>query len=137
MSDDNDPRSSGRLLAPTSWGTLIDRITILKIKQQYTRNNKQAAIVARELDALCAVRDRHMPANTDIEVLVEELSNANRALWESEDTIRRYESRKDFGDGFVAIARRIYLENDRRCRVKATIDETLASELIEIKIFGA
>ena len=136
MSDENDPRSSDRLLAPTSWGNLIDRITILKIKQQFARNDKQAVIVARELNALCAVRDHHMPVNTDIDELVKELSRANRRLWESEDSIRRYETKKEFGAGFIAIARTIYQENDRRCHVKATIDETLASELIEIKIFG-
>ncbi len=136
MSGDNDPRSSDRLLAPTSWGTLIDRITILKIKQHHARDDKQAAIVARELAALCAVRDRHMPANTDIDEPIEELSKANRRLWESQDAIRRHETQNDFGAAFVAIARSIYQENDRRCRIKATIDQRLASELIEIKIFG-
>jgi hypothetical protein len=122
-------------LAPTSWGALIDRITILKIKQEYAPDAKQAAIIAREIDALCAVRNRHMPANADIDGLVEELSTTNRRLWESEDAIRRHGSRKDFGAGFVAIARTIYQENDRRSRIKATIDDKLASELVEIKIF--
>ena len=52
-----------------------------------------------------------------------------------EDEIRRYESQNEFGAEFVAVARAIYQENDRRSRIKARIDEILASDLTEIKIF--
>jgi hypothetical protein len=136
MLDDDDSSSSGWLLAPISWSNLIDRISILTLKLEHTREASRAANVARELDVLSTIRDRCMPVNANIDTLVEELASANRQLWESEDAIRMHEARRDYGPGFVAVARAIYQQNDRRSRIKAKIDHALDSELVEIKIYG-
>jgi len=135
MPSDNRRPSSNRLLVPTSWGALIDRITILEIKQEHARDHSLAAIIRCELKHLCAIRDENLPENAKIDALVAELSSANRRLWKYEDTIRRHESRMDFGPTFVAVARAIYQENDRRSRIKKKVDYALASELYEIKIY--
>jgi len=64
-----------------------------------------------------------------------ELKQANRTLWVLEEQIRNFESLQSFGDDFVQTARAIYLENDKRARLKRTINTRYGSALIEEKSY--
>ena len=57
----------------------------------------------------------------------------NLNLWEVEDKIRIYETKKDFGQEFVDLARRVYFNNDKRAKIKSEINEILGSNIKEIK----
>ena len=64
-----------------------------------------------------------------------ELRQVNEALWEIEDAIRAEEAAGRFGDRFVALARQVYLTNDRRAELKRAINEAMGSELVEEKSY--
>lgn len=121
------------LLAPISWGELIDKITILEIKSARIADPAKRANVQRELQALTQVRDTQGGATPA--ALVAELRQVNEQLWEIEDLIRDCEGRGDFGPAFVDLARRVYKTNDRRAALKRRINEQLGSDLVEEKSY--
>lgn len=120
-------------LIPVSWGELADKISILEIKRGRIRAPKAAANVARELAALMRVLE---PVGLSIAAERAALTEVNMRLWEIEDAIREKEAAQDFGDGFVALARSVYRENDERGRIKAAINKRLGSALVEEKQYA-
>jgi hypothetical protein len=68
--------------------------------------------------------------------LREALQAVNEALWETEDALRDCESRQDFGDGFVALARSVYGLNDRRGALKRQVNDRLGVRHGEHKQYG-
>jgi hypothetical protein len=62
-----------------------------------------------------------------------ELRAVNQELWTIEDDIRDHERRNDFGASFIALARSVYVTNDRRAAIKRTINERCGSEIMEVK----
>lgn len=123
------------LLAPVSWGELIDKITILEIKAERIADPAKLANVRRELQALQAVRDAGATPTPALLALTQELRRINRTLWDIEDSIRDCEARSDFGSDFVALARKVYKTNDRRAAVKREINTLLGSDLVEEKSY--
>jgi hypothetical protein len=115
-----------------SWGELIDKITILEIKEMRLESSKAVANVRRELTALRAIQDVHTK-NLQLAHLTKELKAINDALWEIENAIRAKEAAKEFDQGFVDLARSVYFQNDRRGNVKRQIDILMGSEIVEEK----
>jgi hypothetical protein len=91
--------------------------------------------VRRELAALEAARDRAVRPSGELAALTAELKAVNEALWQVEDDIRRCEREQDFGREFVALARAVYRNNDRRAQLKRLIDELLGSDWKEEKSY--
>jgi uncharacterized protein DUF6165 len=123
-------------LVPTSWGELLDKITILEIKCERLTSTEALANVSRELRELHAVAGR-IAAGDALSVLKSSLKAVNETLWEIEDRIRERESRQDFGEIFVELARSVYRTNDERGRLKRAINLLLKSELFEEKQYKA
>ena len=123
------------LLVPVSWGELLDKITILEIKQDRIADPEKVANVGRELAALRSVADgtERPPAASD---LVAQLRAVNEQLWDIEDSIRDCERRQDFGADFVELARAVYHTNDRRAEIKRDLNLMLGSELVEEKSYA-
>ena len=119
---------------PVSPGELIDKVTILEIKLARIDDSSKRANVALELELLRAIET---DANFGGEVaeLRTELKQVNEALWDAEDEIRDCETRGEFGEAFVDIARAIYKQNDRRSALKARINRLLGSTLLEEKSY--
>ena len=90
-----------------------------------------------ELTSLVDARDRALPSLPDLEPMIAELKAVNEALWEIEDEIRICEKRGDLGPRFIALARSVYRQNDRRVALKRTINERLGSKIIEEKAFAS
>jgi hypothetical protein len=122
------------LFVPISWGELLDKISILELKSQRMRTPAMLANVQRELTALVTVRDAH-PTWSKAEEETAELERVNGELWDIEDEIRACEKESEFGPKFVALARRVYLVNDRRAAIKRKINDRLGSELVEEKMY--
>lgn len=123
------------LRVPVSWGELLDKITILEIKAERIADAAKRANVGRELTALCTVRDA---SGADLSVVADAVSGlraVNETLWDVEDAIRLHEHRGDFGPGFVELARRVYVTNDERARLKRVVNDVLGSELVEEKSY--
>jgi len=121
------------ILAPVSAGELIDKITILRVKAERIGDPAKEANVRAELALLEATAARELPASDDLDRLTAELTAINAALWDIEDGKRDCERRQDFGPAFVQLARRVYIDNDRRAAVKRAINALVGSEIVEEK----
>ena len=120
------------ILVPVSLGELIDRIVILEIKQKHMIGIKLKNI-DKELKIL-----RNIIQETNLKIdpgLVNNLKNVNKNLWEIEDSIRIKESNQEFDKEFIALARSVYKENDKRASIKKTINQKYNSELSEEKSY--
>jgi len=124
------------LRVPVSWGELLDKIAILEIKAERIGDTAKRANVTRELAELCGVRDASGADLGAVAGIVTGLRAVNETLWEVEDAIRLLERRQDFGPAFVALARRVYITNDERARLKRVINDALGSELVEEKSYA-
>ena len=123
------------LLAPVSWGELIDKITILEIKAARIAEPAKLANVKRELAALAKTRDAQGQAPAALADLAQKLRQVNETLWRIEDQIRECEAKRDFGAAFVELARSVYRTNDKRARLKRRVNELMGSELVEEKSY--
>jgi hypothetical protein len=122
------------ILIPVSAGELIDKLTILRVKAARIDASKLAN-VKKELALLAAAADKELGGVPDIEPLAAELEAVNAALWDIEEGKRDCERRKDFGPAFVDLARKVYIENDRRAALKRRINEAAGSDLVEEKSY--
>jgi len=123
------------LMAPVSWGELIDKFTILEIKSERIQDPAKRANIRRELEALQALRDQAHQAHAGVEQWEVDLKAVNRTLWDIEDAIRECERRREFGPQFIELARAVYHENDRRSLIKREINLLLGSGFVEEKSY--
>lgn len=119
---------------PTSWGELIDKITILEIKVGRLESESARANAARELALLQEIAGPVL-AREQTTGLVEQLKKLNQALWEIEDQIREHERAGIFDAAFIQLARSVYKTNDARGVVKRELNLALGSGLIEEKSY--
>jgi len=118
-------------------GELIDKITILEIKLERIEDAAKLANVRIEYETLSKARDAAIAQSPELDRLSVDLKTINETLWEIEDDIRDCERAKDFGDGFVKLARAVYVTNDKRMAVKRQINDLLGSSLVEEKSYAA
>jgi hypothetical protein len=124
--------SAGNLpIVEISWGEFIDKLTILEIKQARLTSPEAVANVRKELAALRSALEEPSPAGLD--ALMRELKAINEELWDIENRTRAKEAIKTFDQEFIDLTRSVYLNNDKRARVKRQINELLASRIIEEK----
>ena len=120
--------------APISVGELIDKITILEIKQLNARTDQQRANIDRELEMLTSILDT-LSLPEEIAELKIKLRGVNQALWYIEEYKRECEKADSFEAGFITAARQVYLKNDQRAAIKRSINELCGSDIIEEKIY--
>ena len=119
---------------PVSPGELLDKITILEIKTAQIRDPAKLANVRHELALLNDVWNTQDNIQTvDGERVA--LKRVNEALWQIEDDIRLKERDQAFDDGFIALARSVYVRNDERATLKREINRKLGSDLVEEKSY--
>lgn len=124
------------ILVPTAPGELIDKLTILRLKEERIVDVVKVANVRIEKEALMQTAKAHVPPSAALDALWEALYEINAELWIIEDDIRDLEKAKDFGDAFIRLARAVYITNDRRADVKKKINLLLGSTLIEEKSYS-
>jgi len=123
------------ILVPISPGELLDRITILRIKQVRILDAAKLANVKLELALLeQSWRDWGGTAQ-DVALDERALQNVNERLWDIEDRIRDKEAKQSFDRDFIELARAVYLANDERAAIKKRINLQLGSRLIEEKSY--
>jgi tetratricopeptide (TPR) repeat protein len=135
-SGDAAPRAPRAPRAPVSWGELIDKITILEIKAARFERLEAVANVERERAALMAELQTLGALSPRVEALKQSLRETNEALFDIEDAIREKERLQAFDDAFIQLARSVYIQNDRRGRLKAEVNAALGSELVEEKQYA-
>ncbi len=127
--------SMSEILAPVSFGELLDKIAILQIKSERMTDRAKLANVRRELSALEQIWMVHPAAGGDIVRLRAELKAVNERLWVIEDDIRIKEKMQAFDADFIRLARSVYVENDERARIKKDINLALGSTYVEEKSY--
>lgn len=120
---------------PISVGELLDKITILEIKSEKITDLDKLANVKHELKLLNEIWQRENFSGEQIETLREQLKTVNLSLWKIEDDIRIMEKNQRFDQDFIALARSVYFENDKRAKVKKEINLLTGSQLIEEKSY--
>ena len=120
-----------------SAGDLLDKITILEIKNERISDLKKLTNVRKELASLEAENPFDLNNWTELSALLEELRMVNRNLWDIEDQIRTCENISDFGDKFVQLARSVYVQNDTRADIKKRINILTKSNLTEEKSYAS
>jgi hypothetical protein len=120
-------------LIPVSWGELIDKITILQIKEKRLRRRTAITNVRKELRLLARVAAPVLAERPQARDLMAQLKAVNRALWKTEDQIRAKDAHGQFDAEFIALARSVYLSNDARAALKRKINVQLGSSFLEEK----
>jgi chromatin segregation and condensation protein Rec8/ScpA/Scc1 (kleisin family) len=114
---------------------LLDRMAVLEIKSARLVNDEQLRHVRAELVALREARDRSIPRSSELERLSAALRKVNEELWELEESVRRHEAARTFGEAFIQSARGIIHSNDRRASLKRAINQLLGARFQEEKSF--
>lgn len=111
-------------------GEIVDKFTILEIKEEKCYDTDKLSNIKKELEYLSSIVDKlEVPKN-----LVDSLREVNKKLWEIEDEIRIFENKFIFDDEFIRLARLVYHTNDKRYSIKNEINSITNSNFKEEKI---
>ncbi|MFA5590033.1 MAG: DUF6165 family protein [Lysobacteraceae bacterium] len=123
------------ILVPVSFGELLDKIAILQIKSERMTDAAKLANVRHELAALERTWMVHPASGREVAQLRARLKAVNERLWEIEDDIRNADAGGVFDQGFIELARSVYLNNDERARIKRELNLALGSAFVEEKSY--
>ena len=115
-----------------SVGELIDKLSILKIKEKKIKEKEKLKEVSREYDFLKKICQSKIP---NYKRLVCEIEKVNLKLWDIEDQIRDKEKEKKFDSKFIKLARSVYKLNDKRFLIKDKINKKFGSIIKEQKSY--
>ena len=124
---------SKKILSEISAGELLDKISILEIKLEKVKGKTNQEEINKEYKILKEVQNSSIKVSEKLKVLFKEIKEVNLILWNVEDKLRICEKNKDFGQNFIKLARDVYLNNDKRSRIKSKINEISGSNIKEIK----
>ena len=119
---------------PISLGELIDKISILKIKQKKINDKKKSSFIKKELSLLQSIL-LNLALDKKIYVYLDKLTEVNSQLWRIEDDIRDCERNKKFDQKFIDLSRAVYKNNDKRSEIKLEINSHFGSTLVEVKSY--
>ena len=119
---------------PVSLGELVDKISILHIKNKNIKDDEKLKLIREELKLLTITLDGHLKKN-DIQEFLDALIKINSELWIIEDEIRDCERSKKFDEKFISLARSVYVTNDKRSEIKLDINKKFGSEIVEVKSY--
>ena len=124
-----------KILAEISAGELIDKITILEIKKEKISNKEKLIEVNKELISLNETLKKSINNESKISSFKNDLKNINLKLWDIEDGKRSAEKNNKFDEKFIELARSVYKFNDERAKIKLAINNTLGSNIKEVKSY--
>ena len=119
---------------PVSLGELLDKISILIIKEKNIVDTQKQYHIKKELVVLNKTLENSI-SRSQAKEYIEKLIEINSELWFNEDAIRDCERKKQFDQKFIDLARAIYIKNDRRSEIKLEINKKFGSELVEVKSY--
>jgi len=119
---------------PISLGDLIDKISILIIKEKKITDEKKNNHIHKELTLLKKTLNEAINNNA-INNYLNQLIEVNSTLWKIEDEIRDCEKNKKFDQKFIELARSVYITNDKRAEIKLEINNKFGSKLVEVKSY--
>ncbi len=130
-------KHSDIVTAEISIGELVDKITILELKNKHIKNEKKLVNIQKELAILYETKNTKVAQCKELDELMQQLYEVNQRLWDIEDACRDKERVKEFDDEFIQITRSVYINNDQRCALKRKLNTILGSNLVEEKSYAA
>ena len=124
---------SKKILSEISAGELLDKISILEIKREKIKGKTNKQEINKEYKVLKETQNSSIELTEKMKTLFNEIKVVNLNLWNIEDKLRICEKNKDFGQNFIELARSVYLNNDKRSKIKSKINEISGSNIKEIK----
>ena len=118
-----------------SIGEIVDKLTILQIKNQNITDPIKLDNIVKEYDYLLSIVENDLGISTESPEYLELLS-INNELWVIEDDIRDKERIKEFDEDFIKLARSVYYTNDVRAKIKKEINLKYSSGFVEEKSYS-
>ena len=122
-----------KILVEVSVGELFDRISILEIKKDKTKDANNLKFINKEYVILKNQFEKNVKIDEKLNKLFESLKEINSRLWVIEDEKRLCEKNKDFGEKFINLSRDVHFLNDDRAKIKLEINNHTGSNIKEIK----
>ena len=122
-----------KIIVEVSIGELLDKISILQIKQEKIKDSEKLRFINNEHSILKDQLDRNVKSDDKLNNLYQSLKEINAKLWVIEDDKRQCEKDKDFGEKFVKLSRDVHFLNDDRAKIKLEINIHTGSVIKEIK----
>ena len=122
-----------KIIVEVSVGELLDKISILEIKQVKIKDPDKLKFISNEHSILKNQLDSNVKSDNKLNDLFQSLKEINAKLWVIEDDKRQCEKDKDFGEKFIKLSREIHFLNDDRAKIKLEINNYTGSNIKEIK----
>ena len=130
-------KKSKKILTEISAGELLDKISILEIKLDNIKDKESLIEINKEHESLTQTKNSSIEITKDLQNLIDLLKKINMTLWAIEDKKRMCEKNKDFGKTFIELARNVYINNDKRAKIKSEINKLLGSNIKEVKKYAS
>ena len=122
-----------KILVEVSVGELLDKISILEIKQEKIKNPEKLKFINDEYDILKDQLDNNVKSDEKLNTLFQSLKDINAKLWVIEDDKRLCEKNSDFSENFIKLSRDVHFLNDDRAQIKLEMNNHTGSKIKEIK----
>ena len=122
-----------KIIVEVSVGELLDKISILEIKQEKIKDPEKLKFITDEHSVLKDQLEKNVKSSDEIEILFRSLKEINLRLWVIEDNKRLCEKEKDFTEKFIKLSRDVHFLNDDRAKIKLEINNRTGSKIKEIK----
>ena len=122
-----------KIIVEVSIGELLDKISILEIKQEKIKDSEKLKFINNEHSILKDQLKKNIKSDDKLDNLFQSLKEINAKLWVIEDDKRQCEKDKDFGEKFIKLSRDVHFLNDDRAKIKLKINNHTGSIIKEIK----
>ena len=122
-----------KIIVEVSIGELLDKISILEIKQEKIKDPEKLKFINNEHSILKDQLEKNVKSDDKLNNLYQSLKEINAKLWVIEDDKRQCEKDKDFGEKFIKLSRDVHFLNDDRANIKLKINNLTGSKIKEIK----
>ena len=122
-----------KIIVEVSIGELLDKISILEIKQEKIKDPEKLKFINNEHSILKDQLEKNVKSDDKLNNLYQSLKEINAKLWFIEDDKRQCEKDKDFGEKFIKLSRDVHFLNDDRAKIKLEINNHTGSAIKEIK----
>ena len=122
-----------KIIVEVQIGELLDKISILEIKQEKIKEPERLKFINNEHSILKDQLEKNVNSDDKLENLYQSLKEINAKLWVIEDNKRQCEKDKDFGEKFIKLSRDVHFLNDDRAKIKLDINNHTGSAIKEIK----
>ena len=124
-----------KILTEISIGELLDKISILEIKNKNINDKLKLNHIKKEYKILLQIKNQ-IKLKKIINTYYKQLKRINITLWNIENEIRKHEELKKFNKKFISLARKVYFTNDKRSQIKLKINKVMNSNIIEMKSYS-